>query len=117
MTFPSGRTARSLCPTEQAVVVSMPVTWADLPAVEPEDFDVRAVPGLLAERGDPHSGMDQAVGGIETVLDWYAADDRDRVPAELPYPPDYPKMPGEPMRVQPSRARNNPTSPDRCWQR
>ena len=24
-------------------------------------------------------------------------------PAELPYPPDYPKMPGEPPRVQPSK--------------
>jgi hypothetical protein len=24
---------------------------------------------------------------------------------DLPYPPDYPKMPGEPMRVQPSRAK------------
>jgi hypothetical protein len=23
----------------------------------------------------------------------------------MPYPPDYPKMPGEPKRVQPSRAR------------
>jgi hypothetical protein len=23
----------------------------------------------------------------------------------MPWPPDYPKMPGEPMRVQPSRAR------------
>jgi hypothetical protein len=23
----------------------------------------------------------------------------------MPYPPDYPKMPGEPMRVQPSRAK------------
>ena len=23
----------------------------------------------------------------------------------MPWPPDYPKMPGEPMRVQPSRAK------------
>ncbi|MFC5994893.1 non-homologous end-joining DNA ligase [Pseudonocardia hispaniensis] len=85
--------------------VSMPVTWQDLPAVEPEDFDVRTVPGLLAARGDPHAGMDAAVGGLETALDWYAADERDRGLGELPYPPEYPKMPGEPMRVQPSRAR------------
>ncbi|HZG91084.1 MAG TPA: ATP-dependent DNA ligase, partial [Pseudonocardia sp.] len=88
--------------------VSMPVTWETLPAVEPEDFDVRTVPALLAERGDPHADMDAAVGGIETALEWYAADDRDRGPAEMPYPPDYPKMPGEPMRVQPSRARHRP---------
>ena len=26
---------------------------------------------------------------------------------DMPYPPNYPKMPGEPKRVQPSRARND----------
>jgi len=82
--------------------VSMPLTWADLPSVEPEDFDVRTVPGIYAERGDPHADMDAHVGGLETVLEWYAADPR----GDMPYPPEYPKMPGEPMRVQPSRARN-----------
>ncbi|GAA2562156.1 non-homologous end-joining DNA ligase [Pseudonocardia hydrocarbonoxydans] len=81
--------------------VSMPLTWEQLPDVEPEDFDVRTVPGLLAERGDPHEGMDAAVGDLGTALEWYAADPR----GELPYPPEYPKMPGEPMRVQPSRAK------------
>jgi len=85
--------------------VSMPLTWDQLPDVEPEDFDVRTVPGLLADRGDPHEGMDAAVGGIGTALEWYAADERDRGLGELPYPPEYPKMPGEPMRVQPSRAK------------
>ena len=88
--------------------VSMPLTWEQLPDVEPEDFDVRTVPGLLAERGDPHAGMDGAVGGIEAALEWYAADERDLGQGEMPYPPEYPKMPGEPMRVQPSRARALP---------
>jgi DNA ligase D len=82
--------------------VSMPVTWETLGDVEPEDFDVRTVPGIYAERGDPHTDMDAHVGGLETVLEWYAADPR----GDMPYPPEYPKMPGEPMRVQPSRARN-----------
>ncbi|MGH3615174.1 MAG: non-homologous end-joining DNA ligase [Pseudonocardia sp.] len=85
--------------------VSMPVTWEALPDVEPEDFDVRTVPGLLADRGDPHAEMDATVCGIEAALDWYAADERDRGLGDMPYPPEYPKMPGEPMRVQPSRAR------------
>ncbi|AEA25101.1 non-homologous end-joining DNA ligase [Pseudonocardia benzenivorans] len=85
--------------------VSMPLTWEALPSVEPEDFDLLTVPGLLARDGDPHAGMDDAVGGIETALEWFAADERDRGLGELPYPPEYPKMPGEPMRVQPSRAR------------
>jgi DNA ligase D len=90
--------------------VSMPLTWQDLPAVEPEDFDLLTVPGLLADRGDPHAGMDAAVGSLDTALDWFAADERDHGLGELPYPPEYPKMPGEPMRVQPSRARKDPGS-------
>ncbi|MGH3565470.1 MAG: non-homologous end-joining DNA ligase [Pseudonocardia sp.] len=85
--------------------VSMPITWETLPDVEPEDFDVRTVPGLLVDRGDPHADMDAAVCGIEVALEWYAADERDRGLGDLPYPPEYPKMPGEPSRVQPSRAR------------
>jgi hypothetical protein len=28
----------------------------------------------------------------------------------MPYPPDYPKMPGEPKRVQPSRDRDRPAA-------
>jgi DNA ligase D len=90
--------------------VSMPVTWETLADVEPEDFDVRTVPGLLAERGDPHAGLDDAVCGIETALEWY---ERSGL-GDLPYPPEYPKMAGEPMRVQPSRARRpeGPVSTD-----
>ena len=85
--------------------VSMPVTWDDLPKVEPGDFTLRTVPGLLADRGDPHARMDDAAGGLEIALEWFAADERDRGLGELPYPPEYPKMPGEPLRVQPSRAK------------
>jgi DNA primase len=81
--------------------VSMPVTWETLPDVTPEDFDVRTVPGLFAEHGDPHAGLDDTAYGIETALEWY---ERSGL-GDLPYPPEYPKMAGEPMRVQPSRAR------------
>ncbi|CAL9581411.1 Bifunctional non-homologous end joining protein LigD [Actinosynnema sp. ALI-1.44] len=82
--------------------VSTPVSWADLSTVDPDDFDVFTVPKYLADKGDPHAGLDDEAFGLETLLDWYAAD-----PRELPYPPDYPKMPGEPPRVQPSKARKN----------
>jgi DNA ligase D len=82
--------------------VSMPLTWDTLPDVAPEDFDVRTVPGLLAQHGDPHAGLNDAVCGLETALEWY---DRSGL-GDLPYPPEYPKMAGEPMRVQPSRARH-----------
>ena len=85
--------------------VSMPLTWEKLPSVDPNDFDVLTAPGWLAEHGDALEGIDDQAYGIETLLDWYTADDR----GEMPYPPDYPKMPGEPPRVQPSRKRD-PTS-------
>lgn len=89
--------------------VSMPVSWDDLAQVQPEDFDVLTVPALLAERGDPHAGLDGRSFGLETLLEWSARDERDHDLGDLPYPPEYPKMPGEPSRVQPSRAKR-PTS-------
>ncbi|MGO1048654.1 non-homologous end-joining DNA ligase [Crossiella sp. CA198] len=85
--------------------VSFPLDWADLSTVDPDDFDVLTVPGLLAERGHAHASMDEKAFGIETALEWYARDERDHGLGEMPYPPDYPKMPGEPPRVQPSKAR------------
>ena len=86
--------------------VSTPLTWDQLAEADPDDFDVLTVPGWLAEHGDPHTAMDEQAFGIETALDWYARDERDRGLGEMPYPPDYPKMPGEPKRVQPSKARD-----------
>jgi DNA primase len=85
--------------------VSMPMDWDDLSQVHPDDFDVFTVPALLAERGDPHAGLDGAAFGLETLLEWAVRDERDHGLGDLPYPPEYPKMPGEPLRVQPSRAK------------
>ncbi|MGH3871262.1 MAG: non-homologous end-joining DNA ligase [Pseudonocardiaceae bacterium] len=85
--------------------VSMPVAWDDLPQLHPDDFDLLTVPALLAERGDPHAGLDGTSFGLETLLEWAVRDERDHGLDDLPYPPEYPKMPGEPLRVQPSRAK------------
>src|SRR5262249_33823597 len=49
--------------------VSMPVAWEDLPSVQPEDFDVLCVPELLAQRGDPHAGLDSAAFDLPTLLE------------------------------------------------
>jgi DNA ligase D-like protein (predicted polymerase) len=85
--------------------VSAPVEWAELSQVEPDDFDVLTVPGWLAEHGDSHAAIDDQAFGLETLLEWYDRDERERGLGEMPYPPDYPKMKGEPKRVQPSKAR------------
>ncbi|MBP2330848.1 DNA ligase D [Kibdelosporangium banguiense] len=81
--------------------VSMPLTWDQLSDVDPDDFDILTVPDLLAAQGDAHANIDSEVFGLESLLELYSKDPR----GEMPYPPDYPKMPGEPKRVQPSRAR------------
>jgi DNA ligase D-like protein (predicted polymerase) len=81
--------------------VSMPLTWDQLSQVEPDDFDLGTVPAVLSEHGDPHRSVDAQHFGLEVLLDWYARDERDRGLGEMPYPPDYPKMPGEPRRSRP----------------
>jgi len=85
--------------------VSMPLRWEDLTDVHPDDFGVFTVPALLAGRGDLHAGLDGEAFGLEPLLDWAVRDERDHGLGDLPYPPEYPKMPGEPRRVQPSRAK------------
>ncbi len=84
--------------------VSMPVTWDELPRVDPADFTVLTVPRVVGEQGDPWAGIDDAVGSLDAAHDLWTAD-LERGLGELAFPPDYPKMPGEPPRVQPSRQR------------
>ena len=89
--------------------VSAPVTWDELDEAEPEDFTVATMPARFAEVGDRHAAIDDATHSLEPLLDMYESD-ADEGRGDMPYPPDYPKMPGEPKRVQPSRDRNRPRS-------
>ena len=82
--------------------VSTPVTWEELPEVDPRSFNLHTVPKRFAEVGDPHEGIDEVHYSIESLLQMYARDEEAGL-GEMPYPPDYPKMPGEPPRVQPSK--------------
>ncbi|KHL01403.1 ATP-dependent DNA ligase [Sinomonas humi] len=82
--------------------VSTPLTWDELPDADPRDFTVRTVPALLASRGCPWEDIDAAPGDISGALALWDAD-LARGLGELNFPPDYPKMPGEPPRVQPSK--------------
>jgi DNA ligase D len=79
--------------------VSAPVTWDELPGVTPEDFTVATMPTRFAQRGDVHAAIDEVEHSLAPLLDLYESDGH----GDMPYPPDYPKMPGEPKRVQPSR--------------
>jgi DNA ligase D len=82
--------------------VSAPFAWDELEKVQPEDFTVATMPERFAEVGDPHAEIDDKAHSLQPLLDLYA----EQGDGDMPYPPDYPKMPGEPKRVQPSRDRD-----------
>jgi len=84
--------------------VSAPLRWAEVPEVDPQDLTLHTVPARLASTGNPMATMDEQAYTLDTLLEWYERDERQGL-GDMPYPPDYPKMPGEPMRVQPSRAK------------
>src|SRR6185312_6680131 len=87
--------------------VSMPVGWDVLRDVTTADFTVRTVPAILAADGDAWAGIDDAVGDVSTAIALWDKDIHERGLGELNFPPDYPKMPGEPPRVQPSKRRTD----------
>jgi DNA ligase D-like protein (predicted polymerase) len=79
--------------------VSTPVTWAELAELtSPSGFNLFTVPDRMAD-GDPWAGIDDAAHSIEPLITLYEESGE----GEASYPPDYPKMPGEPPRVQPSK--------------
>ncbi|WP_045556774.1 non-homologous end-joining DNA ligase [Streptomyces sp. FxanaA7] len=85
--------------------VSAPLTWDEVGSAVPRDFDLGTMPGRFAEVGDVHADMDEHAFSLEALLELAARDEHDHGLGDLPYPPEYPKMPGEPKRVQPSRAK------------
>ena len=82
--------------------VSAPLTWEELPDVEIEDFPMAGFEQRYRQAGDLMAGIDDAPGLLDVLLEWVARDEANGV-GDAPWPPNYPKMPGEPPRVQPSK--------------
>jgi DNA ligase D-like protein (predicted polymerase) len=79
--------------------VSTPMTWDELAGVtDPKVWNLFTVPERMAD-GDPWAGIDDVANSLQPLLDCW----EEQGAVELNYPPDYPKMPGEPPRVQPSK--------------
>jgi DNA ligase D-like protein (predicted polymerase) len=83
--------------------VSAPLRWDEVPDVVPNDFDVITMPARFAEVGDLHAAVGTEAYSLDRLLEMSERDERDHGQGDMPYPPEYPKMPGEPPRVQPSR--------------
>ncbi len=88
-------------------LVSTPITWQELPEVRMQDFTMATVPARFAELGDLHAGIDDTPFDISELLDWSVRDEHELGQGDAPYPPNFPKMEAEPMRVQPSRAKKH----------
>src|SRR5262244_3426086 len=84
--------------------VSAPIAWAEIDDIHPDQFTVASLPARLAAAGDPWLGMAGQPQSLEPLL---AMSERDleRGLPDAPWPPVYPKQPGEPPRVAPSRAK------------
>lgn len=83
--------------------VSMPLSWEQLAETDdPRVFNLTTVPDLLREHGDAMAAIDEVHNDLTPLLDLW-----EQHPVELNFPPDHPKMPGEPPRVQPSKKRED----------
>ena len=92
--------------------VSTPLTWEELADVtDPREFNLFTVPERLAAtatrgrrsttRRTPSSRCSRSTTSCRA--------------GEMPFPPDYPKMPGEPPRVQPSKKVEEHWDADGNW--
>jgi DNA ligase D len=84
--------------------VSTPFGWDELDDVHPDDLTIATLPSRLSAVGDPWAGAGADPQSLEPFLELH---ERDRAAGlqDAPWPPVYPKQPGEPPRVAPSRAK------------
>jgi DNA ligase D-like protein (predicted polymerase) len=78
--------------------VSTPLDWDEVFERHPDELTIATV----RDRPDPWAAM--APQSLEPLLALHERDRANGLP-DAPWPPVYPKMPGEPPRVAPSRAR------------
>jgi DNA ligase D len=87
--------------------VSTPFDWDELESIVPRELTLATVPERVKERGDPWATISANRQSLEPLLKLH---ERDMAAGlmDAPWPPVYPKMPNEPPRVAPSRARKEP---------
>ncbi|OZF50898.1 ATP-dependent DNA ligase [Rhodococcus sp. 14-2470-1b] len=61
----------------QQATVSTPISWNEVPDVDPRDFTIFTVPERFATLGDLHDGIDEAVFSLDPLLEWAERDERE----------------------------------------
>lgn len=85
--------------------VSAPFSWDELDDISIEAFPLSEFGERYERMGDLTAGIDDKPGRIDTLLEWVERDEVEHGLGDAPWPPHYPKQPGEPPRVQPSKMR------------
>ncbi len=85
--------------------VSTPFAWDELDEIDPQELTIPVVAERVEAMGDPWAEIDDDPQSIDPLLDRFEADLAAGV-GDAPWPPVYPKMPHEPSRVAPSRAKS-----------
>ena len=81
--------------------VSCPVSWDEIPELEPEAFTMTTVPERFGSH-DPSATIDDVSHSLEPLLDLARRDEEGGL-GDAPWPPHFPKQKDEPARVQPSK--------------
>ncbi len=84
--------------------VSTPLAWDEIGDIHPDQFTIASLPARLEQAGDPWAAMNDAPQDLEPLLALHERDRANGLP-DAPWPPVYPKQPGELSRVAPSRAK------------
>jgi hypothetical protein len=84
--------------------VSAPLTWEEIDDCNPADYTMKTMPAWFKTHGDRHAEIDRHPGSLDALLELSERQEKDGH-GDAPWPPQYKKMPGEPTRVQPSRAK------------
>ncbi len=87
--------------------VSCPLAWDEVEDADPDQLTIATVPDRIAANGNPWAPMYEDPQDITPLLAWHQRD-LDNGLQDAPWPPVYPKMPNEPSRVNPSRAKSDP---------
>ena len=86
--------------------VSTPLAWEEIDDIHPDQFTIASLPARLESLGDPWRPMNDDPQDLAPLLGLAARDEAAGLP-DAPWPPVYPKQPGELSRVAPSRAKKS----------